>query len=703
MKKYFALSKQIIFIDLMILLFCNLLQFYKQYFYQDCTFPYDFSLSYYYITYVWLKMFNWSNVPVWNPYASFGYPEHLSIQSGAFYPPFLFLKLFNVEYTFYVATIVQCLHAFWGMVGVYALGKYYKLSRINCLFAAVAYGYSSGFFSNGQHADIIRSYGFIPWLYLIIQPSFLLSSVWKSTVFLLISFCFLTTSYPGIIIYSAYLVAPVCLVKAFELKDKEKLIRYFTTLLLLGISAILMVMPKYLPSLLLSNELGFSGEGEAKYGRALIENLYTLIFPYESGKMSEDTSMRTLFMAPIYLILALGSIFYFLKNLIKKQTVAINQFSIEISLLFLFVFSTILLFKNPLSDLIFYNLPGFKANRFALVGIRPFWHFSIIMLGSIFLNHIINWSWNLKLPFLFLPFIIYLILFISGINSEMFALIDIKYSFKVVLLLLLSVLLILNTKKNEYWAASALILSLYLSFSYSYFQYHEPTWSVCNFREKLIKENKFDYYKFFDRNDEWRRIWYSRPERVTANSTILGRGNIDMISQKFTTNGYNSGVKILKILNLWGNNGLFGPTKFDTPIARFLISPSQSITVKEGLNLEECFTTDKCNADKSFKIGRFYENGAAYSVDLASDTMVVENEIFYNGWKGNIENKNKIIEAISVNGLLRGWKLPAGKYKFITYYDPPGWVLSKWLFLLGLLLYIFHLLILKLRIVNNPL
>jgi len=160
------------------------------------TFPWDFIDSYFPLTFNWLAKFSLFHIPIWNPNASLGHPEHLSLQTGAFYPPLMLLDLVGITYSIYTATVFQLLHLVFAGYGAYVLAKRFNLNFKSALYVGVAYSLSASFFSNAQHPDIIRGSAFIPWL----VYSLFLPTKWsfaaKSVAQVLIWFSFVTGSYP---------------------------------------------------------------------------------------------------------------------------------------------------------------------------------------------------------------------------------------------------------------------------------------------------------------------------------------------------------------------------------------------------------------------------------------------------------------------------------------------------------------------------
>jgi len=55
-----------------------------------------------------------------------------------------------------------------------------------------------------------------------------------------------------------------------------------------------------------------------------------------------------------------------------------------------------------------------------------------------------------------------------------------------------------------------------------------------------------------------------------------------------------------------------------------------------------------------------------YRVRLERPALVVENEIYFPGWSAGLAGPDgsvRVVDAVRVNGVWRGWPLPAGEYE----------------------------------------
>jgi len=175
------------------------------------SFTFDFPATYYAATSYWIASLQTGEWPHWIPYQSLGYPAALNLQLGLFYPPFWVFVLLRLPYTLHAANIVQALHVLFGSIGFFCFAR--RSFRLSVALAgAVCFALFGGFYSNAEHADIVRGFSWVPWLFwaLLLDDTPAERSIggWRvltrlraPNLFLpLIAGCFITGSYPGLII-----------------------------------------------------------------------------------------------------------------------------------------------------------------------------------------------------------------------------------------------------------------------------------------------------------------------------------------------------------------------------------------------------------------------------------------------------------------------------------------------------------------------
>lgn len=172
-------------------------------------FPWDFIGSYYASIAYWTTAVARGALSMWMPFQSMGYPFPINLQTGLWYAPLWFFPLLKIPYTLHAAVVVQCLHVLLGAFGMYVLLRAIVRSRREALVGAFCFQLFGGFYSNAQHVDIVRSFAFTPWLLWCLTPPRRGESAIPRRLALLPLFVWATATggYPGNFIAALFLLA----------------------------------------------------------------------------------------------------------------------------------------------------------------------------------------------------------------------------------------------------------------------------------------------------------------------------------------------------------------------------------------------------------------------------------------------------------------------------------------------------------------
>jgi hypothetical protein len=286
-------------------------------------FPWDFvSSAYHSQAVVWYRDGSVFNPPSWLPYGSMGFPAWWSLQSGAWYLPLQISSWAGIHYTFFNAASFQAVHVLVGAIGVFYLLRAENFGRTSACLGALVFHFSSIFFSNAQHTDIIRSAALLPVLLHAIHPNTIkknaLTPAWASVVI----FQFLIASYPGNVVSSFY-TSLICVYSWFFQQPVNARFGYFLKLAIAGISGLLMAQLKLFTPIL---------EAYTSYNPKLgvlglhADHLLTFLFTYDLSNLTQDPTMRSLWSPPAALILV-----FFLASAPKKFAVPIFLFTTSIT------------------------------------------------------------------------------------------------------------------------------------------------------------------------------------------------------------------------------------------------------------------------------------------------------------------------------------------------------------------------------------
>jgi len=682
------------------LLGCNILMFYRHYL-GITSFPWDFWGGYHFQTVGWLENGHFFSPPDWFPWGSMGYPAFLAIQSGAWYPPLVALDYLDIKYTFAAATWVQAFHVFFAALGVYVLFRALRLGWLYCFTAALIASFFSGFYSNQEHVDIIRAYTWIPWILAFLQKDLILrmrlAPVWLS----LIVFSFLVSAYPGMIVPVFIASGVWFLYNVYALKEsgqKQQIKSYFYYTALSCAAGVLLSMVKWFPAFL---NLGQFDREFPRLGALSWNHLLTFIFPYDypNAVLLNDITMRSLYVSPV----ALFTIFFIRK--IRPLTV--------VGIVFVFfgmVFSTAFFG----SEQIYMALPWSRVSRMLLSDWRMVIQIEILF---IFVGAFEDLLEQGKLPRsprgFFASFGASLVLFVmavwayvAGYSPEDIAIYS-AASFGVILLLYIVSRVQEPTERRI--SIVALLTVVVVSGVYYHRDNDSPWNSLDPTRFQLFSFGRPTIDEFLARRSPER--WQQRPQRHYFNGgdeggdpirkhTKSARYNLAWYAHDFAAFGYDNlrGSKPHTIME----QIVFGKNK--TAARKYLgfmlqgsrvlaVNPDRRVTVKD---LAHCDWALVCINDTGAEIKMifFAAEGAQYSIKAAEETLLIENELYFAGWKGILSpvetgssgSGELMLEAISVGPHLRAWSIPQGNWILTTRYETPGRTTSWILFGIGILL-----------------
>lgn len=185
----------------------NLTIFWAHYF-RGAGIPWDFSLSYFGMVAFWTSVVRDGVFPQWIPFQQMGYPFALQAQSGFNYPPLWLFPALDIPYTLRAAVAFQCAHVLLGAFGMFLLGHAVHASRALALVGAIAFQCFGGFFSNAEHPDIVRAYALAPWLLYVFSLEWDGAHALPRRAWLIpgVLWLFLTGVYPGNVISGAVIV-----------------------------------------------------------------------------------------------------------------------------------------------------------------------------------------------------------------------------------------------------------------------------------------------------------------------------------------------------------------------------------------------------------------------------------------------------------------------------------------------------------------
>lgn len=658
----------------------NLSIFFDHYF-QGITFQSDFIWGYMAMPSFIFQSIRQGVFPHWMPFQGLGYPTLINLQMGTFFPVYAVLGLIGLAPTPLVLTIMQCVHIFFGAVGMYFLARFYTKSTMLTLLAAMAFQFHGGFFSNSQHPDIIRSMSYIPWLLYI--TSFYRDKklhIRKLYWLPLIVFFLVTGGYPGIVISSGLSVAVFVSVQLLTLyidqkkKFTELFRRTLKVLILMGISSVLLAVVAIGPFLYMREYLTRS-EVQNIRGYSSFEAKDVLGLVLNNSYVRNDPSMHSLYVGlPILLALI-----YLKKDVLRR----------ELSVVVLGFFALVMAIgkNSPVWVGLSALFPIMRMSHYPISDYRLFFIVPLILLVVMGVH---NWftayrvttkkkatDWRVLLLALVMPVYLYW-------EFQVIQAMELRYVLFILmkdLVLFVCVMIMVSYPVRKSVAIAALIAFTIVSGYTFIFTYEHVTG-----RYHLWK---LDWYLLEEKGREVESISKkafgieSRPARVELKK--LQEGSVDGYYQnKFMIDEIGNTIlkSRIELLNT--------PEYYQYMVQQWtpLVLPCTDMSCNQpSIEVEESYFLDY-EKEHSAEITQFAYglNTVSYRVKSDEPFAFVENEVYMPGWKGFVEGRE--VDAQSVNDAFRAWSLPAGEYVFHTRYVTPYFRVFLTLSLLGGVLWV---------------
>lgn len=637
-------------------------------------FPWDFCRAYHYFAYAWVHDGGLFSPPVWMPYGSLGYPSHLTIQNSSFYLPVEIVGWLGLTYSLHVATIVQCLHILAGGIGCFVFLRTCGLRPLVALTGGMAFLLSGGFFSNGQHVDIIRGYALTPWLLAVYSPVFL-RRPGAAAGAAVVTALFVIGAYPGITIATAFLFVIYfawCLAMLAQWADR---LRYLGFVALSAIFAVMLAAVKYMPLALQLDEL-LLPEKSLNFGIAMVCYL-TALFRFDFEGMPGDITLRCMYLPSLILLSLLfvrrRSPLWMLGGLFT---------------LFTFAFATD---GSWVRDGMMY-VPGFTTSRCHLSDYRGLLHLGIIMMGATALQQLAEARMKFAaaavrgLAALAMTLSAAILACLSGYQPSQVS-VEVVWGLVGTGALVFGSQLLASRYAAVRGTSFALLWAVMVLATFTYVHHMPLTWKYADYQSKL--ERRIYRRPASEVFETHARIskWSSRPSRhMDGFGTPIPDLGMGYYYQTFGIGGNDKGVRLIRTA------ACKQAMKADTSgtLLGFLSGGSSNV-----LSTSLLMTANELHQsavspvpDAHVSMVEYGLSHAVYDVNLPREMWMTENEMFFPGWRSELRMGNTVKEGPAAEAslqFLRSWRLPAGKYQLVTEYAPPGWRLAVTFSLAGLL------------------
>lgn len=629
--------------------------------------PWDFSMAYYAMVAFWTATVGEGILPQWVPFQQMGYPFALQAQSGMTYLPLWIFPALNIPYTLRAAIVFQCLHVLVGSIGMLVLCTHLLRSRSEALVAAVGFQFFGGFYSNAEHPDIIRAFACAPWL--LYAFSLDTSAVPRlSPRALLIPpvlFLFLTGAYPGNVIAGAVMLAVFLACQALDAAQRgvpaSRLAGPLVRAGGLGVLGCGMA-GVHLGPLLLFREQFSRGEpllGVERFGLGL-EHLPGLFL--SNGTLPGEISMTSTFVTLPLVVLACfapGSAFrkhrVYAGLAVAAALLAAGDRFLPGRLLRDLV-PPLGLSRFPSSDYrVFVAIP---LILFALTGLRAVTRgqLSRVSLTARSLLCVIGVSWG-----------------VIRVHGSTFG--DAGRAAVVAVAALLFVAAARRLSTVGTTSACAALLLLMCADAYRVLP-HVAGWREPDMDAYYQRQGEPPYTRNRGRrlasSALARSVPPTRPPRMRPPGLIRWPGYLD--------GSYNMADLTPNVLRSAGQVAVHEPYERYMRMAwtPLLLTSTEAVDADGSRRVDlpldrfaQALDTPPAG-DAGIHQVRYGINNIAYEVSLHEPRLFVENEMYFPGWRARLDTAGGAeIDAVSVNGIFRGWRLPAGHYAMVASFALP--------------------------------
>jgi len=216
-----------------------------------------------------------------------------------------------------------------------------------------------------------------------------------------------------------------------------------------------------------------------------------------------------------------------------------------------------------------------------------------------------------------------------------------------------------------------------------------PTWKTPSitkyYGEKyvnLIEDGKLVTFGIFE------NLPSERPEReITIHKSVFSWKGY--LTGKYMMQDSIQGA-ILKPRAIVESNEIYTQYMFMkwTPI---LLDPNSIQIDNNRITLQEKIFTNLKSSDRDFIKQTYYGiDDITYDVSLSKPMLLIENEMYFPGWKATLIFPDKEIEidALVTNEVFRSWILPPGEYEMKANFQFPNLILYKMISVIAFVIWI---------------
>ncbi len=623
----------------------NLIYFSLHYFY-GYSFTGDSSKTYHAIPFCFIELHKLGQSSSWMPYAGFGYPLFLVLQSGFYYPPFWIFVLLEATYTFKAAIVLQGLHVLAGGVGAVLAARLLNLRWSTALLTGVLYQSFGGFYVNSMHTDIVRAYALAPW---IAGPAL---AAWRlnhnprvfglmTAIQPIVVYMLWTGGYPGATIATLFCIGLIVAARTLVTKDRMAGIR-----LLAGYAAgTLLAGVLLVPALLHLRGLARVEGASITYDFVAVKDLWSLIFSTENSFFEHDATMRSLFIGVVPCAILLAG-----TRTLKRLTPAT-----------LLALLAALVASGVLHELLRRGLPQLGYSRFPYGDHRALMALPLILLAARTLETIwyyphVEWrSWP----------IVFLLILLWGASMLSLPVTSTPFLYSLVAWLTVSIVLMLRARLG--YPFCAILLCVIAGADWGRVHWKHTHFALEN-GLKYLEGGRMYQVDGPDFNQ------HAEIFRTSVRTPPAQRPRrLDIPEKSYVWRGYYSGE--------YTTSDWSGPMQFNrqrristTPYLKDFAMQAWIALEVPGEDVRSLQDWPKFLQPQQSPLG-YEPSRLNFSISLSRPATVVENELYWEGWTAEAREKNTgEVRSLVAEDMddFRAWRLPAGEWLVSEQYHTPN-------------------------------
>lgn len=656
----------------------NLL-FFSLHYFAGYAVPWDFLGPYHAVPHFWIEAAK-LGVPVsWIPFQAMGYPIYLNLQSGYFYPPFWLFVLTGATYTVDAAIWMQGLHVLFGALGAAVCARLLNMRWALALLAAVIYQSFGGFYSHASHPDIVRAYALLPWLCAPVIVPWRASRLFRLSVGLMPLWLYglWTGGYSGGAIAISFVMGCLLVGRLIaNLADRSSRI-LGGRIGLACLSGALLAGYGLLPAMLDRAEVTrAAASGLLSYEYLVPRDWLALIWRIEGDFFGHDVTMRALFIG-----LPALTLFVLRLQLGRLRDGAP---------LFAMVLLALAMITGVLHQPAMKLMPPLGYSRYIVADYRALLTLPMILLGVQAAHLAANGvtgprSWRHTWWLFTITFVIGALLVM--LDGKMPTRTDTTTAALLICTAGAALALIAAWVKIAPSPAGGLAamfllagLGLITVLDWTRIHWRSPYFQSAGARTWLQTMVGAPEQASITLRERLKSPPACRPARVDIPAT-----RTDQVAWR----GYHTGDYMAQDATGPAHLARFQRIAQNSPLYTFALKPWTALALPK----ETQFTPQEMTRGEAVAVHcqSYGTTRVEYEVNLERPTRVVENEVFWPGWTAQINGQK--ITAFDAHDM-RGWELPAGRYKMLATFESPHRAKALLSGLLGLFLWLVLLILL---------